>query len=452
MTNDTIAAIATSSGIGSISIIRISGNESISIVNSIFRGKDLNKVVTHTITYGYIVDENNILDEVLVTVMREPRTFTKENVVEINCHGGIATTKSILNLLIQKGARLAEPGEFTKRAFLNGRIDLVEAEGVMDLIESKTEQMRKISINQVNGNISKKIKRLRNEIIEILAHIEVNIDYPEYEDVGILTNEKILPKIEEIKMKMENILEKSNCTLLIKEGILTSIIGRPNVGKSSLLNKLIEENKAIVTDIPGTTRDIVEGKIYLEGILLNVVDTAGIRETEDLVESIGVKKSLELLEKANLVLLVLNYNEEINKDELEILKLLENKNHIIIINKIDLPKKINDENLKKENIVYISTIEDKGIDILKRKIIEIYHLEKIDIDDPTYLTNIRSISLLKSAKDSIDSSIENISNNFPLDIVEIDLKKAWNDLGEIIGETYSEELIDQIFSRFCLGK
>ena len=334
--NDTIAAISTTMGVGAISIIRVSGNEAINIVNKIFKGKELNTVESHTITYGHIIDNESIIDEVLVSIMKAPRTFTREDVVEINTHGGIAITNKVLELLLLNGCRLAEPGEFTKRAFLNGRIDLIEAEGVMDLINSKTEKSRKLAINQVNGEVSKLIKDLRQKVIEILANIEVNIDYPEYEDIEEMTNSMILSNIDSIEKEINNILKHSEDSKIIKDGIKTIIIGSPNVGKSSILNRLLNENKAIVTDIAGTTRDIVEGSIQIDGIVLNMIDTAGIRETDDVVESIGVKKSLDLIEEADLILYVLNNNEKLTDEERNILSRIKDKNNIVIVNKIDL--------------------------------------------------------------------------------------------------------------------
>ena len=318
--DDTIAAISTSSGVGAISIIRVSGEESINIVNKIFKGKDLNKVNSHTINYGHIIENEKIIDEVLVSVMKEPNTFTKENVVEVNCHGGIATTKKILELLLLNGCRLAEPGEFTKRAFLNGRIDLLEAEAVMDIINSKTEKALTLAINQLSGNISNLINNLKQKELKILSNIEVNIDYPEYEDIEVLTNEKILPSLKELEEEMKKIIKNSEEGKLIKEGINTAIIGRPNVGKSSLLNLLLEEDKAIVTDIEGTTRDVVEGKIVLGGIVLNILDTAGIRKTDNKVEEIGVQKSIELIEKSDLILFVLNNNQKLTEEEINIIE------------------------------------------------------------------------------------------------------------------------------------
>ncbi len=446
---DTIAAIATSLGVGAISIIRVSGSESIKIVNSIFKGKDLTSQLTHTITYGHIVEDGKIIDEVLVSIMRAPKSFTTEDTVEINCHGGISTTNKVLELLLNNGCRLAEPGEFTKRAFLNGRIDLIEAEGVMDLINSKTEKARNLAINQLSGTSSELIKELRKEIVEILANIEVNIDYPEYDDIAVLSTQIIKPQITKIIKKLKEIINHSENTKIIKEGIDVLILGRPNVGKSSLLNRLLEEDKAIVTDIEGTTRDIVEGKINLDGIILNIIDTAGIRQTEDVVEKIGVEKSLSLIDKADLVLFLLNNNEDITLEDKKIIEQLKNKNHIIVINKCDLNKKLN---LNDDDCVYISAKENIGIDDLKNKIKELYNLEKIETEDLSYLSSARSISLLKQAMQSLKSADKGIDDNYPIDMVEIDIKDSWNILGEIIGETYEEELIDQLFSQFCLGK
>ena len=448
--NDTIAAISTTMGVGAISIIRVSGNYSINVVNKIFKGKDLTKVDSHTITYGHIIDNENIIDEVLVSIMRAPKTFTREDVVEINTHGGIAITNKVLELLLLNGCRLAEPGEFTKRAFLNGRIDLIEAEGVMDLINSKTEKSRKLAINQVNGEVSRLIKELRQKVIEILANIEVNIDYPEYEDIEEMTNSMILSNIDNIEIEIKNILSHSENSKLIKDGIKTIIIGSPNVGKSSILNRLLNEKKAIVTDIAGTTRDIVEGNVQIDGIVLNMIDTAGIRETDDLVESIGVKKSLDLINEADLILYVLNNNEELTKEEQEILDRIKDKNNIIIVNKTDLENKLDLTLLP--NYIEMSVKNDIGINELRNKIKEMFNLEQIEQNDYTYLSSARSISLLKKSLESLDAVKTGIENNMPVDMVEIDLKQMWSTLGEIIGETYTDELIDQLFSQFCLGK
>lgn len=447
---DTIAAISTTLGVGAIAIIRVSGNDATRIVNKIFKGRDLSKVDSHTINYGHIVDGDDIVDEVLVSVMRAPKTFTREDIVEINTHGGIAITNKILEMLLINGCRLANPGEFTKRAFLNGRIDLIEAEGVMDLIKAKTEKSRKLAMNQVNGEVSKLIKSLRQKIIELLANIEVNIDYPEYEDIEEINNDILMPNLIEIKSELSGILKKSLDSKIIKNGIKTVIIGSPNVGKSSILNRLLNEDKAIVTSIAGTTRDIVEGSITLDGIPLDIIDTAGIRKTDDVVESIGVNKSLNLISSADLVLFVLNNNELMSDEEKELFNQIKDKNYIVIVNKTDLPDKLDMSMIN--NYVRISVKDDIGIDSLRNKIKEMFNLEKFENSDLTYLSSARSISLLKKSLESIDSSIEAIKASMPIDITEIDLKQAWTSLGSIIGETYSDELIDQLFSQFCLGK
>ena len=445
---DTIAAISSALGVGAISIIRISGENAINIANEIF-SRNINKADSHTIHYGHIKDKDEIIDEVLVMVMKAPRTFTREDIVEINCHGGINTTNKILELVLSHGARLAEPGEFTKRAFLNGRIDLTQADGIMNLIEAKTDISRKMSINQLNGQVSNIIKKLRSNLVDIISNIEVNIDYPEYEDIEVITSEKIYPQVLSIKNELENIIKKSEDGKLINEGINIGIIGRPNVGKSSLLNTLLEEDKAIVTDIEGTTRDIVEGKIIINGIMCNIIDTAGIRETDNIVEQIGVNKSYDIINSSDLIIMLLNNNERITEEELDLLSKIKHKNHIIVINKTDLENKLN---LYVEDAIKISIKDNIGIDEIKNRISEIFNLEKISTQDMSYLGNARSISLLKQTLNKINECLNNIKNETPIDIIELDLKECWNTLGEIIGETYTDELIDEIFSRFCLGK
>lgn len=447
--NDTIAAISTTTGIGAISIIRLSGPESLEIASKVFT-KDLTKVETHTIHYGYIKNNDEKIDEVLVSVMKAPKTFTKEDIVEINCHGGIATTNKVLEILLNNGARLAEPGEFTKRAFLNGRIDLLEAEATMDLISSKSDKARKISLNTLTGETSNLIKDLRSDIVGIISNIEVNIDYPEYEDIEVLTNEKILPEIQKFKEKLEKIIKKSQDSKVIKEGIKVGIIGKPNVGKSSLLNSLLEEEKAIVTNVPGTTRDIVEGTIILDNVILNIIDTAGIRESDDIVEKIGIEKSLAIINEADLVIFILNNNEKITAEEKGLLEKLKDKKKIIVINKIDLENKLDKSIL--DNYIEISAKEKIGIEKIKDEIKRLFNLGELEASDLTYMSNARSISLLGKSLNNINDAISEINNNSPIDIVEFHLKDAWNNLGEIIGETYTDELLDELFSRFCLGK
>lgn len=450
---DTIAAISTALGVGAISIVRLSGKEAIQIVNEIWKGSDLIKSPTHKIHYGKIVEKEKEIDEVLVSIMRAPNTYTGEDIVEINCHGGIATTNKILELVLEHGSRLARPGEFTERRFLNGKIDLIQAQGIKDLVDATTDEKRALAMNQLNGKVSSKIENLRQEILEkILAQIEVNIDYPEYEDIEQLTNEQILPELKNIKNKMQDILKESKNGVMIQQGIKTSIIGRPNVGKSSLLNALLGEEKAIVTDIEGTTRDIVEGEIVISGVPFHIIDTAGIRKSEQLVEQIGIKKSLEMIDQSELVLFVLNNHEKLTDQDRTILKKIENKNKIIIINKTDLKTNLEIDQLPKEECVFMSTLKEQGLDDLKEKMKELFHLEKIQTEDPTYLTNANSISFLKQAIASIDQAIDGISKNMPIDMVEIDIKKAWDELGLIIGKTYQDELINQLFSQFCLGK
>jgi tRNA modification GTPase len=448
---DTIVAISTALGIGAISIVRLSGKDAIEIVNSCFEGKDLTKVKSHTINYGFIKNDEEVIDEVLVSVMKEPTTYTKENIVEINCHGGIIATNKVLETMLEKGARLAEPGEFTKRAFLNGRIDLVESESVMDIIESKSDEARSLAISSLKGNISNLIIEFRNNLKQLLSQIEVNIDYPEYYDIEVVTKENIRENLDTMKQDINKLIKESKNTLPIKEGIKTVILGRPNVGKSSLLNSLLNEDKAIVTDIAGTTRDIVEGEILLDGILLKMIDTAGIRKTDNKVESIGVEKSLSLIKEADLVIVVLNNNEKLTKEDEEILEKTKNKPRIVVVNKIDLKSKLK---LPKEvsNIVETSTIKNSGIEELKDKIKELFNIEEIKTKDYTYLSNSRQISLAKKAYKELKQAEESLENNVPIDMVEIDLKDAFDTLGEIIGETYSDKIIDNLFKNFCVGK
>ena len=450
--NDNIVAISTSMGVGAISIIRLSGKDVIPITNSIFKGKNLEKVDSHTINYGYIINNNEIIDEVLVTIMKSPKTYTTEDVVEINCHGGIATTNKILEIILTKDIRLAEPGEFTKRAFLNGRIDLTKSEAVMDLLESKTETSRKLAISQLKGNTYNMIENFRNDLKNLISSVEVNIDYPEYYDIEVVTIEKIKEKVKQMKEKLDKIIKESRNTKILKSGIDTLIVGRPNVGKSSILNKFLDEEKAIVTDIAGTTRDIVEGQVILNNISLNIIDTAGIRATEDKVEKIGVEKSLSLIERADLIIVVLNGEEELTNKDKEILEKTKDKTTIVVINKNDLNQKIDKELLKEYTVVSTNTNSIDGIDPLKNKIIEMFHLEEIESKDYNYLTNIRQISLAKQAYQKLEEVEKGIISELPIDMIEIDLRDCFDLLGEIIGKTYSDEIIDNLFEKFCVGK
>ncbi|MBE6140255.1 MAG: tRNA uridine-5-carboxymethylaminomethyl(34) synthesis GTPase MnmE [Firmicutes bacterium] len=449
--DQTICAISTALGVGAISIIRISGKNTIPIVNKIFKGKDLQKVPSHTIHYGYIVDNEELIDEVLLMLMKAPKTYTKEDVIEINCHGGINSTNKIMEVLLKNGCTLSEPGEFTKRAFLNGRINLLEAESVQDLIISKTDASRSLALNNVTGLLTTKIKNIRRDMVKIIANIEVNIDYPEYEDEIQVTKEMLNDKLLILKKELDSLVEGSKNGKLIKEGINIAIIGKPNVGKSSILNNLLDEEKAIVTNIPGTTRDIVEGSISLKGVKLNFIDTAGIRKTDDLVEIIGVTKSLDIANKADLILFVLNNNEEITAEELELMKQYTQEKMLVFINKNDLEKKLV-LNIKNTNIVYGNTKSFDGLKNLKEEIVKLFNLDKIVGKDMSYLSNVRQIDLINKASDALQQAFNSLQNGYEVDVVEIDLKSSWNFLGELIGETYSEELVDNIFANFCLGK
>ena len=449
---DTICAISTSLGVGAISIIRISGNNAIKIVNGIFKGKNLSKVKSHTIHYGYIVFNNEVIDEVLVSIMKSPKTFTMEDVVEINCHGGISTTNKILEILICNGCRMAEPGEFSKRAFLNGRIDLTKAEAISDLITVKTDEARKIAINQLQGKTTNMIKNLRKILIDIISNIEVNIDYPEYLDIREVTINDIKNEITNIKKQLEKIITEYEEGKIIKDGIKTVIVGSPNAGKSSILNALLDDNKAIVTDIPGTTRDIVEGNINLSGVILNVIDTAGIRKTEDKIEKIGIEKSIKSIIDADLVLIIIDSSKNLNDDSKEILEKTKNKTSIIVLNKNDLPSKIDPLIFEDRNWISINTINKDEINKLKNKIRELFNLEQITKSDYNLITNVRQISKIKESLNIIKKVSIDIKSSPMLDMIEIDLKEIWNILGEIIGDTYDEELLDNLFSKFCVGK
>ena len=450
--DDTIVGISTPLAKGAISIIRLSGNDAINITNKVFKGKNLNKTNSHTIHYGYITnpENNDILDEVLVSVFKAPKTYTVEDVVEINCHGGVFVTNQIYNLLIEQGARPAEAGEFTKRAFLNGRIDLTEAEAVMDVIDAENKSFSKVANNALRGNVKNKIETLKEKILNIIAIINVNIDYPEYDDIEILTNDVILPKIKDIYNELIEILKYSKSAIYLKNGIDTVIIGKPNVGKSSILNALAKEEKAIVTNIPGTTRDTIEVKINLNNITLNLIDTAGIRDTNDIVEKIGVQKSIEKLEQAQLVLLILDGSKELEEEDYNLLEQSKNKPRVILINKSDLPQKISADQV--ENAVVVSAYDVNSIDIIEKAISKQIQLEGLENPNVTYISNARQIQKIKETKEALEEAIAEINMGEFIDLVELSLRKAWNSLGEITGEVNTDSLLDELFSKFCLGK
>ncbi|WP_047983445.1 tRNA uridine-5-carboxymethylaminomethyl(34) synthesis GTPase MnmE [Ornithinibacillus californiensis] len=455
---DTITAISTPIGEGAISIVRLSGKDAIGITSKIYKGKELEKVDSHTIHYGKIIDPvtNEVAEEVMVTVMRGPKTFTREDVVEINCHGGLVSVNRVLEIILSQGARLAEPGEFTKRAFLNGRIDLSQAEAVMDLIRAKTDKAMNVALKQMDGRLSALIKKYRQSLLETVAHVEVNIDYPEYDDVEEMSQDMMRQKTKEVHAEIEELLSVAKQGKILREGIATAIIGRPNVGKSSLLNALVQENKAIVTDIPGTTRDIIEEYVNVRGIPLRLVDTAGIRETEDIVERIGVERSRQALKEADLILLVLNHNEELSEEDLRLFEAVKGLEYIVIINKTDLEQKLDIEQVKElvgdRTIVSTSLLKEEGIDELESAIAKSFFAGDIDTGDLTYVSNVRHIQLLKQAKQALEDAMEALELGMPLDIVQIDVTRTWEFLGEIIGDTASDSLIDQLFSQFCLGK
>lgn len=451
MENDTIAAIATSMGRSAVNIIKISGPESISIVSKIFT-KDLSKLEPNTINYGFIKEGNELIDEVLVSLFTSPNSQTGEDIVEINTHGGISVTNKVLELVLSNGARLAEPGEFLKRAFLNGKKDLIEAEAISDLINAKTEEARKMSLKGLSGELSKKIKTLRNKILNIIANIEVNIDYPEYEDAIIYTNELLKTNINEIQSDLEKLVKESEKGTLLNNGINVGIVGKPNVGKSSLLNLLINEDKAIVTDIEGTTRDIVEGNITINGVTLNLIDTAGIRETNNVVEKLGVEKSKDIINKSDLIIALFDISRPFTLEDEAILSSIKAKKSIIILNKTDLPTKIDLNKFTSYNVIKTSVKEDVGKDELLNMIKELFSLNEIETGDFTYLSNARQISLIKEAlKLCLEIKYQN-EQNTPVDLIQIDLQNLWEKLVEITGDAYKDELLDEIFSKFCLGK
>ncbi|MBM7552200.1 tRNA uridine-5-carboxymethylaminomethyl(34) synthesis GTPase MnmE [Thalassobacillus pellis] len=458
MDTDTITAISTPLGEGAIAIVRLSGPDAISIADHLFEGKKLEKQTSHTMHYGKIIDPETeeAAEEVMVSLMRGPKTFTREDIVEINCHGGLVSVNRVLEIVLSQGARLAEPGEFTKRAFLNGRIDLSQAEAVMDLIRAKTDRAMNVALKQMDGRLSKLIQSLRQQLLETLAHVEVNIDYPEYDDVEEMSHQMMEEKTKEVLQEVQKLLQTSQQGKILREGLATAIIGRPNVGKSSLMNALVHENKAIVTEVPGTTRDVIEEYVNVRGVPLRLVDTAGIRETEDIVERIGVEKSRQVLTEADLILLVLNYGDELTAEDEKLFEAVEDLDVVVIVNKTDLPEKLDMERVRElardHSLITTSLIKEEGIDELEQAIADVFFEGELDAGDMTYVSNVRHIQLLKQAKRSLEEALNGMEMGMPIDVVQIDVTRTWEILGEIVGDTVHESLIDQLFSQFCLGK
>lgn len=458
METDTIAAISTPSGEGAIAIVRLSGDEALDIAEHVYKGKkSLHDVETHTIHYGHIIDpaDGSVIEESMISVLRAPKTFTREDIVEINCHGGLVSVNRVLDNVLSQGARLAEPGEFTKRAFLNGRIDLTQAEGVMDLIRAKTDRAMQSALKQVEGRLSERIRKLRQKLLETVANVEVNIDYPEF-DADVVTTNVLKENVAFVGEEIDQLLVTARQGKIMREGLGTAIIGRPNVGKSSLMNNLVHENKAIVTEVPGTTRDVLEEYVNVRGVPLRLIDTAGIRETEDIVEKIGVERSRQVLQEAELILLVINSAEPLSDEDRALFQAVQGMNVIVIMNKTDLPKQVDEEELRGYTsgrpIIAASFLNDEGIDSLEEAIAHLFFDEGVEAADMNYLSNARHIGLLNQAKRSVNDALEAVEMGVPVDMVQIDITRAWEQLGEIVGENVHDGLIDQLFAQFCLGK
>lgn len=457
---DTIAAISTPPGEGGIGIVRISGDEAIEIADKLYSmgKKSLADQDTHTIHYGKVVNPKtgDIVDEVMVSVMRAPKTYTREDVVEINSHGGILVVNKVLQVVLNNGARLAEPGEFTKRAFLNGRIDLSQAEAVMDMIRAKTDRAMHVAVDQLDGQMARLIRDLRQKILDTLAQVEVNIDYPEYDDVEEMTSQLLEDKAREVKADIQKLLETAQQGKILREGLATAIIGRPNVGKSSLLNTLLRQDKAIVTDVAGTTRDVIEEYVNVKGVPLKLIDTAGIRETDDEVEKIGVDRSRQAIQQADLILLVFNQSEKLTAEDEALIEATKGQNRIILLNKTDLDQQLNVDKLSQlianDPIVSTSMMTQAGMDELQDKIAELFFSGQTGERDATYVSNTRHIALLEEAEDALSEVLNGIAFDMPVDLVQIDMRRAWDLLGEITGDSVQDELITKLFSQFCLGK
>lgn len=456
----TIAAISTAVGEAGIGIVRISGKNALSIANAIFKGnkvEGLSKDLNRKLVYGHIIDKKNdqLIDEVLISFMKGPHTYTREDMVEVYCHGGIISVRKVLDLILSNGARLAEPGEFTKRAFLNGRLDLSQAEAIVDMIRAKTDKSFEASLEQLEGSLSRKINEIRNILLEMIAHVEVSIDFPD-EDIEEVTYEDLEKSGNKVKEEIENLLSTADRGKILRDGLNTVILGKPNVGKSSLLNAILRENRAIVTDIPGTTRDIIEEYVNIDGIPLRIIDTAGIRNTEDLVEQIGVDKARETVEKADLVIAVFDVSRELSDEDYEIIQLIKHKKSIVLLNKTDLPSKYSLTDLlyflKDKEIIKTSITSNIGVDLLEKSIKSMFYSGDVEIYSDAIITNVRHKNQLVKALENIKEALEDIRGNVPIDCIEVDLKNCWENLGEISGDTIHEDILDKIFAEFCIGK
>lgn len=456
--DDTIAAIATAPGEGGIGIIRLSGSNALDIANKMFRPlyrDSIGDYAVRTLIYGNIYDEGVVLDEVLLAYMKGPHSYTAEDVVEINCHGGFISVRKILELALKSGARMAEAGEFTKRAFLNGRIDLSQAEAVIDIINAKTDKSHELAQSQLEGSLSKKIKNLREMLTAVLAQVEVAIDYPE-EDIEFITYKELIEKTEAIQKEVVQMYKTADTGKILREGLQTAILGKPNVGKSSLMNSILGENRAIVTDIPGTTRDIIEEFVNIKGIALKIVDTAGIRDTDDVVEKIGVEKSRKHLKSSDLTLVVLDNSREIDQEDIDILESVDRSKTLVILNKIDLESKLDLDIVKKYvdeiNIINISALKNEGLDLIHDRIEDMVFSGEISNSGDVMITNSRHKDAIYKAMKAIEDAISSLNDEMSYDFIEVDLKDAWDALGYINGDTISEDLLDTIFSNFCIGK